>query len=106
MVRIHLNYVGFCEEKMFLIIIDSYSKGLDEHTMNTATSSATSGKLRHSFMEYGLLDQCVTDNAICFTSSDFEECMTINGLRHITSDPYHLAMNGQEERVVKSFKDS
>ena len=58
------------------------------------------------FAKNGLTDQCLTDNSTCFTSADFEEFMTNNGIKHITSPPYHPAMNGQAERVVQSVKES
>ena len=88
---------------MFLIIADVYSKWLDVHPMNTMTTIV---KLCRTFAEHGLPDQYVTDNATCFINSDFEEFMTNNDIKHITSASYHLAKNGQAERAVKSFKDS
>ena len=71
--------------------------------MNTMTTIV---KLCRTFAEHGLPDQYVTDNATCFINSDFEEFMTNNDIKHITSASYHLAKNGQAERAVKSFKDS
>ena len=73
--HIHLDYVGPCEKKIFLIIVDAYSKWLDVHPINTVTSSATNLKLHHTFVKHNLSDQCMTDNATCFISSDFEEFM-------------------------------
>ena len=69
----------------------------------TVTSNATIGELCRTFVEHGLPDQCVTDNATCF-SSDSEECMTNNGIKH--SVPYHPAMNGQAEQAVQFFQES
>ena len=107
--HIHLDYTEPCEGKMLLIIViivDNYSKWLDVHPMNTSTSKATIGKLRHLFAEHGLPDQCVTDNGTCFISADFKEFTTKNGIKHITSSPYHPTMNGQAERAVQSVKES
>lgn len=44
--------------------------------------------------------------ATCFSSTEFEEFMTNNGIKHNISFPYHPATNGQPERTVKSFKES
>ena len=85
---------------MLLIIVDANSKFLDMYPMNRFTSKATIGKLRRLFEKHGSPDQCETDNGTCFTSADFEEFMTNNGIKHITSFPYHPATNGQVERVV------
>ena len=68
--RIHLDYAGPFLGKMFLIVVDAYSKWLDAFPMNSSTSSATIEKLRRIFAEHGLPNQCVTDNGTCFTSSN------------------------------------
>ena len=65
-----------CEEKMFQIMVDAYSKWLDNHPMNTVISIAIILKLNHTFVKHGLPDQCVRDDATSFTNSDFEELMT------------------------------
>lgn len=99
---IHLDYARHYERRMFLIILDAYSKWLDVHPMNTTT--ATIGKLCCIFAEHGLLDQCMMDNATYFTGAAFKEFMTNKRIKHITSSPYHLVTNGQAERAVQSNK--
>ena len=90
----YLDYVVLCERKLFLIIVDAYSKWLDRHPLNTVTSSITTGKLHCIFVEHGLPDQCVTDNVTYFTSSDFKEFMTNNGIKPITSALCHPMLSG------------
>ena len=46
----------------------------------------------------------VTDNGPNFVSNEFETFLSKNGIRHITSAPYHPSTNGQAENTVKSFK--
>ena len=48
--------------------------------------------------------QVVTDNAAQFTSQEFEEFLKSNGIQHYKSAPYHLAINGEAECYVQTFK--
>ena len=47
-----------------------------------------------------------SDNASCFTSSDFQDFLARNGIRHITAVPYYPVTNGLAERTVQTFKRS
>ena len=58
--RIHIDYAGPYMGKMFLIIVDSYSKWIDSHVMNTSTSQATIEKLRMTFSTHGIPDIIVS----------------------------------------------
>ena len=58
-------------------------------------------KLRHIFSTHGLPLTIVSDNGTPFTGEEFQKFLTMNGIRHITSVPYHLASNGLAERAVQ-----
>ena len=60
--RLHLDFAGPFEGKMFLVIVDAYSKYLEIVPMTTITSSNTIAALRHLFSHFGLPDHIVTDN--------------------------------------------
>jgi hypothetical protein len=90
---------------MFLILIDAYSKWMEVFPMNTSTSSATIEKLRTVFATHGLPEKLVSDNGSCFTSEEFEQFLVKNGIKHVTSAPYHPASNGLAERAVQTFKE-
>ena len=50
-------------------------------------------------------DTIVSDNASCFTSNDFIHLCKMNGIKHITSAPYHSSTNGMAERAVQIVKE-
>ena len=103
--RIHIDYAGPFEGKMFLLITDAYSKWLEVHATNSSTSAVTIELLRKSFSSLGLPEVVLSDNAATFTSAEFAEFLKQNGVRHIRSPPYHPASNGLAERAVQTFKE-
>ena len=92
--RIHVDYAGPFEGKMFLLIMDAHSKWLEVHMTNSSTSTATIELLRKTFACLGLPDVVVSDNATTFTSNELSEFLKRNGVRHVRTPPYHPASNG------------
>jgi transposase InsO family protein len=90
--------------KMFLLVIDAYTKWLDVHVTTTSTSTVTIELFRKSFSTYGLPEVVVSDNATNFTSDEFEVFLKSNGVRHVRNPPYHPASNGVVERAVQTLK--
>ncbi|CAB4006470.1 uncharacterized protein K02A2.6-like [Paramuricea clavata] len=103
--RIHIDYDGPFLGKMFLIMVDGYSKWLEVHPTNVATSRATIEKLRSIFAIHGLPKTIVSDNGSNFCSEEFEEFLAKNGIHHRRTAPYHPASNGLAERAVQTFKE-
>ena len=89
---------------MFLVVVDAYSKWLEVHRMKSITSTATNEKLKEMFAAHGLPATLVSNNGSNFTSSEFQEFMKKNGIKHIKVAPYHPASNGLAERAVRIFK--
>ncbi len=71
---------------------------------SSATSSAVIEELRPLFAKFGLPETIVTDNGPCFVGEEFRNFLDCNGIRHITSAPYHPASNGLAERAVQIVK--
>lgn len=67
--RLHADYAGPFEGKMFLIVVDAYSKWLEVKPVTAANSSVTIDHLRSMFATHGLPKTFVTDNGTQFTSS-------------------------------------
>ena len=102
--RIHLDHDGPFLGHLFLIIVDCYTKWVDIYPVTSTSTEKTLEKLRMSFAVQGLPDILVSDNAAGFTSTEFAEFMKGNGIRHVTSAPYHPSTNGAAERTVQRCK--
>ena len=99
--RLHIDYAGPIRDKMLLIIVDAYSKWIDVHVTNSSTASVTIQKLLITFATHGLPRTIVSDNGPCFTSSEFEQFVKCNGIRHLKTAPYHPASNGLAEEPFR-----
>ena len=104
--RLHIDHAGPFLGKTFLLLIDAHSKWLEIVTVPSTSSQSTIQELRKIFATHGLPETIVSDNATSFTSAEFKEFVAKNGIRHITSAPYHPATNGLAERAVQTFKES
>ena len=56
-------------------------------------------------VRHGLPDCIVSDNGPTFTSEEFREFTSANGIRHIFAAPNDPSSNGLAERAVQSFKE-
>jgi transposase InsO family protein len=102
--RLHIDYAGPYMGKMFLVVIDSYSKWLEVFSTNGATSDTTISLLRKLFAVHGFPEHIVSDNGTQFTSAKFEHFLLQCGIKHTTTAPGHPATNGMAERYVGFIK--
>ena len=104
--RIHIDYAGPFRGKMFLLLIDAHSKWPEIFEMASSTSESTIAMLRRVFAAYGLPEHLVSDNGPQFTSTEFQEFLQANGVKHIRTAPYHPASNGTVERLIQTLKQA
>lgn len=102
--RIHMDLAGPFKGKMFLIIIDAYSKWLDVIPVKKTTSTVMIKHLRRTIAQHGLPTYLVTDNGPQFTSEEFENFCKMNYISHRLVSVFHPRSNGQAEAAVKHFK--
>lgn len=102
--RVHIDYAGPVDGKMLLIVIDAHSKWPDVWITNNVSTRTTIDHLRMTFATHGLPEVIVSDNGGCFTSTEFNEFTSSNGIRHVFTPPLHPASNGQAENMVKLVK--
>ena len=102
--RLHLDFAGSFMGHMFLILVDAHSKWIEAHIMQSITSAKTIEKLRIIFSTHGLPRKVVTDNGPSFISQEFKEFIEANGIKHVTTAPYHPSSNGLVERAVQTVK--
>ena len=88
---------------MFTLIIDGHSKWVEIFKTSSTTSAATIQLLRSTFARFSIPQTIVSDNGSCFTSSEFEEFLKLNGIAHLLTAPYHPQSNGLAERMVQAF---
>ena len=102
--RVHVDFAGPFQVKMFLLVVDAHSKWPEVVNMTTTSAQCTIEELRRMFASYGIPEQLVSDNGPQFVSGCFEEFMKMNGVKHIKCTPYHPSSNGAVERLVQTFK--
>lgn len=102
--RIHIDFAGPFEGRMFLVVVDAHSKWPEVQVMDSVTSSKTIQALRTIFSRFGVPETLVSDNGPQLTSEEFECFLKSNGIKHICSAPFHPATNGLAERFVQTFK--
>lgn len=102
--RVHVDHLGPFQGKTILIVVDAHSKWIEAVPVPSTSSHATVKVLRNLFATHGIPELLFSDNGTAFTSEEFKQFVTKNGIRHRTSAPYHPATNGLAERAVQVVK--
>ncbi|CAH8448460.1 unnamed protein product [Schistosoma curassoni] len=102
--RLHADFAGPIRGRMYLIIVDAFTKWPQIYAMVNCTAGETISKLSDLFSCFGVPQTLVTDNGSQFTAESFKHFCNVNGIVHIRSPPYHPQSNGQAERFVDTLK--
>ncbi|CAF1461024.1 unnamed protein product [Adineta ricciae] len=104
--RIHIDFMGKFMGLYFLVIIDAHSKWVEVITMTTITSQITINALSSLFACFSLCQMILSDNGTQFTSSEFQDFCSRNGIDHVRTAPAHAQSNGRAERYVETVKSA
>ena len=83
--RIHADFAGPIDGRMFLIVTDAHSKWLEVVAMTSTTSKATIAEFQRLFAQFGLPSALVTNNGPQFTSEEWATFMSQHGIVHMRS---------------------
>src|SRR5207253_804910 len=98
--RVHIDFAGPFMGHMFLLGIDAKSKWPEIATMTSMSAQATIEVLEDWFVQHGLPLHIHSDCGPQFTSAEFIDFLSRNGIRQSRSPPYHPATNGAAEGFV------
>ncbi|UYV84458.1 K02A2.6-like [Cordylochernes scorpioides] len=96
--RLHLDLAGPFKGRMFLVLVDAYSKWIEIFILKDITSKTIRSHLREIFARFGLSEFLVTNNGRQFVSGEFEQFIKVNVIRHTKTSPYNSSTNGLAER--------
>ncbi|KAK6763960.1 hypothetical protein RB195_024335 [Necator americanus] len=102
--RIHVDYAGPVNGRMYLVVVDAYSKWPEVFEMSSSSTTATLRELRMLFARFENPRVIVSDNGTQFTAKEFQEFCDMQGIDHVRSPPFHPQSNGQVERFVDTLK--
>ncbi|KAJ0180587.1 hypothetical protein K1T71_003991 [Dendrolimus kikuchii] len=88
--RLHVDFLGPFHGKTFLVLVDATSKWLEVFQMHGTTANA--------------VIKVVSDNGPPFSSREYADFMTNNGIKLSFSPVYHPSSNGAAEGAVKLCK--
>lgn len=103
---LHVDFAGPVDGKVFLVIVDAFTKWLEVRAISSMTSASVICELRNVFATFGVPRKVVSDNGSAFVSNEIKTFYRLNGVLAVTSAPYHPATNGQAERMVQQLKQA
>uniref|UniRef100_A0A1B0GIL7 RNA-directed DNA polymerase n=1 Tax=Lutzomyia longipalpis TaxID=7200 RepID=A0A1B0GIL7_LUTLO len=102
--RLHVDFAGPHHGNNYLIVVDAKTKWLEVVRVKSQSSEAVIKALRRIFCTHGIPAEIFSDNGTAFVSKEIQKFYAANGIKGITSSPWHPASNGQAERMVQTTK--
>ena len=96
--------IGEIEGHPHLIVVDYYSFTVFECPLPSLTTTSVITAFKTIFSDTGIPMTLVTDNALCFTSEEFENFAKSWNFTHITSSPRYPKGNTHAEKAVGIVK--
>ncbi|UYV74208.1 K02A2.6-like [Cordylochernes scorpioides] len=97
--RVHIDHLGPFEQNLYLIVVDACTKWIEAIPVPNTSTRETIEQLRCLFARFGIPRTLVSDNGTGFTSEEFRQFMTRNGIRHLRTAPFHPSSNGLAENI-------
>lgn len=91
-------------DKIFLIVVDYYSKFIEVIELQSMTSTTVIDQLQIVFSRQGIPNTVMSDNGPEFSSESFKLFSEMWKFQHTTSSPRYPQSNGQVERAVQTVK--
>ncbi|XP_036343328.1 uncharacterized protein K02A2.6-like [Rhagoletis pomonella] len=98
--RVHVDFAGPFFNRMWLLLVDAYSKFPYIVELASTSSISTIAALQRIFSIEGLPCTIVSDNGPQFTAHEFESFCKLNNIQHLTTPPFHPASNGLAEKCA------
>ncbi|UYV64545.1 K02A2.6-like [Cordylochernes scorpioides] len=102
--RVHIDHLGPFEQNLYLIVVDACTKWIEAIPVPNTSTRETIEQLRCLFARFGIPRTLVSDNGTGFTSEEFRQFITKNGIHHLRTAPFHPSSNGLAERAVQTIK--
>ncbi|KAJ8886098.1 hypothetical protein PR048_012307 [Dryococelus australis] len=91
--------------KQYLILTDYYLDYWEIGALPSTDSAAIIKVMKGQFARHGIPTMLITDNATCFTSTEFQAFSRTWDFQHSTSTPYYPWGNGKAKASVKIAKN-
>lgn len=101
---VHVDYAVPVEDKMILVVTDSYPGRIEAIPTTSATSIATMEIFRPIFACSWLPTCLVSDDGTPFTGTEFQDFVAKNRIRRIRTASHHPQSNELTEADVRSVK--
>ena len=83
--RLHIDHAGPVHGKLFLILVDSYSKWVEAELVSSTNAESSVKVLLCLFATHGIPRILVSNNGSGFAGETFKEFLAKNGIRHVFS---------------------
>ncbi|KAJ1087938.1 hypothetical protein NDU88_001097, partial [Pleurodeles waltl] len=110
-IKIRIDFIGPMHVlplnmRYAIVIIDYFSKWIEEKFVSQPTTSEVTTFMKEVFCKEGFPRQLVSDNVVQFLSQEMTMFLKVNDIEHIGSFLYHPQSNGQVEWANRLAKET